>query len=179
MWTAETFPAAYVAHSRKDTRSRNSSNHLSCLIYVFVVTIGGHPYACQEKSSSRGIFNSCLLELEYCHAVRTHLFIVDSGENLSKRNSIIHMASHVLSSFLGAVQASLAVLLTISYGVIASRFNLLKESSSRDISKTCVRLFLPALLITNVGSELHVDTALRYVPVLSEFPQFRCASVPT
>jgi len=64
---------------------------------------------------------------------------------------------------------SLAVLLTISYGAIASRFNLLKESSSRDISKTCVRLFLPALLITNVGAELHADTAIRYVPVLSEF----------
>jgi hypothetical protein len=31
----------------------------------------------------------------------------------------------------------------------------------------CVRLFLPALLITNVGKELHADTAIRYVPVLS------------
>lgn len=76
------------------------------------------------------------------------------------------MSSGLLTSFLGALQASFSVLLTISYGVIASRFNLLKESSSRDISKTCVRLFLPALLITNVGSELHADTALRYVPVL-------------
>jgi len=168
--TAETFPAAYVAHSCRDTRSRNSSNHLSCLIYAFVVTIGGYPYACQENRSSRGIFNSCLLELEYCHAVRTHLFTVDSGENLSKHNSIIHMGNHVFSSFLGALQASLAVLLTMSYGVTASRCNLLKERSSRDISKTCVRLFLPALLITNVGSELHVDTALRYIPVLSGFP---------
>lgn len=79
------------------------------------------------------------------------------------------MSSGILPSFLGALQVSLAVLLTISYGAIASRFNLLKESSSRDISKTCVRLFLPALLITNVGAELHADTAIRYVPVLSEF----------
>ncbi|THV47428.1 hypothetical protein BGAL_0311g00150 [Botrytis galanthina] len=72
----------------------------------------------------------------------------------------------ILPVFLGALQASLTVLLTISYGVIASRFNLLKESSTRDISKTAVRLFLPALLITNVGEELKSDTAFRYVPVL-------------
>lgn len=78
------------------------------------------------------------------------------------------MSSGILPSFLGAVQASLAVLLTIGYGAIASRFNLLKESSSRDISKTCVRLFLPALLITNVGSELRPENVLRYVPVLSK-----------
>jgi predicted permease len=78
------------------------------------------------------------------------------------------MSNGLLPSFLGALQASLAVLLTISYGAVASRFNLLKESSSRDISKTCVRLFLPALLITNVGSELHADTAYRYAPVLSK-----------
>jgi len=81
------------------------------------------------------------------------------------------MSSGILPSFLGALQASLAVLLTISYGAIASRFNLLKESSSRDISKTCVRLLLPALLITNVGKELHADTVHRYVPVLSKLPQ--------
>jgi predicted permease len=81
------------------------------------------------------------------------------------------MSSGLLHSFLGALQASLAVLLTISYGAVASRFDLLKESSSRDISKTCVRLFLPALLITKVGSEVHADTAYRYAPVLSKFPR--------
>ncbi|RAL65249.1 hypothetical protein DID88_001355 [Monilinia fructigena] len=68
--------------------------------------------------------------------------------------------------FLGALQASLTVLLTISYGVVASRFNLLKVPSTRDISKVAVRLFLPALLITSVGEELRADTAYRYVPVL-------------
>ncbi|KAI9874853.1 MAG: hypothetical protein M1830_009202, partial [Pleopsidium flavum] len=77
------------------------------------------------------------------------------------------MASESLvTSFLGALQASLAVLLTIGYGVIAAQFDLLKGSSAKDISKVCVRLFLPALLITNVGSQLHLDTAIRYVPIL-------------
>ncbi|KAK5150239.1 hypothetical protein LTR04_006855, partial [Oleoguttula sp. CCFEE 6159] len=45
-------------------------------------------------------------------------------------------------------------------------FNLLSEKSAKEISKTCVRLFLPALLIVNVGSQLHLDTAMKYVPVL-------------
>ena len=74
----------------------------------------------------------------------------------------------LLSSFLGALQASLAVLLTISYGVIAAQFKLLDGHSATSISKVCVRMFLPALLITRVGAELHIDTAVRYVPILSE-----------
>ena len=84
------------------------------------------------------------------------------------------MSDGILPSLLGAVQASLAVLLTISYGVVASRLSILKEGSSRDISKICVRLFLPALLITNVGAELHADTAIRYVHVLSKSPNVDC-----
>ena len=80
------------------------------------------------------------------------------------------MPSSLAASFLGALQAALSVLLTIGYGVVAAQFELLKGSNTSDISKTCVRLFLPALLITNVGSELHLDTAMRYVPILSIVP---------
>lgn len=60
--------------------------------------------------------------------------------------------------FPGALQASLAVLLTIFYGVIAAQFNLLGEKSAKDISKACVRLFLPALLIVNVGQQLNLES---------------------
>ncbi len=73
----------------------------------------------------------------------------------------------LLESFLGALQASLSVILTIFYGVIASQFDLLDKSSGKAISKVCVRMFLPALLITKVGSELHSNTVMRYVPILS------------
>lgn len=76
------------------------------------------------------------------------------------------MADALSTSFLGALQASLAVLLTISYGVIAAQFDLLKGNSTKQISSLCVRMFLPALLITNVGSQLHLETAIRYVPIL-------------
>jgi predicted permease len=64
----------------------------------------------------------------------------------------------LLIPFLGALQASVAVLLTILVGVIASQFQLIGIDSSKEISKVAVRLFLPALLIVNVGSQLHSDT---------------------
>lgn len=80
------------------------------------------------------------------------------------------MSGSIATSFLGAVQASVAVLLTISYGAIAAQFKLVSESSAKEISKACVRMFLPALLIYNVGSQLHYDTGIRYVPVLGGSP---------
>jgi auxin efflux carrier family protein len=64
------------------------------------------------------------------------------------------------------LQANLAVLLTSSYGVIAAQFKLLDGQLATSISKIFVRMFLPALLVTKVGGELHLDTAVRYVPVL-------------
>lgn len=81
-----------------------------------------------------------------------------------------------MTSILGALQASLSVLLTIFYGVIAAQFHLLNSASAKDISKICVRMFLPALLITNVGSELHYDTGIRYVPILSTLKLASCIS---
>jgi len=70
----------------------------------------------------------------------------------------------ILVPLLGAVQASVAVLLTISFGVIAAQFNLLSQSTAKDISKTCVRIFLPALLIVNVGSQVSQDTVSAFLP---------------
>ena len=72
----------------------------------------------------------------------------------------------LLTSFLGALQASLSVLLTIFYGVIAGQFELLTQESASKVSKICVSMFMPALLISNVGAELHAGTAMRYVPVV-------------
>lgn len=71
-----------------------------------------------------------------------------------------------LSSFLAAIQASLSVLLVIFYGGLAARWKLLDSSSGKAISKVCVKLFLPALLLTKIGSELHAGSANRYVIIL-------------
>nr|KAK5438417.1 hypothetical protein LTR18_008939 [Exophiala xenobiotica] len=76
------------------------------------------------------------------------------------------MPEGFLPSFLGAIQACLSILLVIFYGVLATQFKLLDGPSAKKISKVCVRMFLPALLITKVGSELHADTGTRYIPIL-------------
>lgn len=74
--------------------------------------------------------------------------------------------SGLLSSFVAAVQASLSVLLVISYGGIAARLGLLDSSNGKAISKICVKMFLPALLLVQIGSELHQGSAHRYLIIL-------------
>ncbi|KAK5061538.1 hypothetical protein LTR84_008082 [Exophiala bonariae] len=69
----------------------------------------------------------------------------------------------LLDSFLAAVQASLSVLLVIFYGGVAAHLNLLSPANTKAISKICVRMFLPALLIVQIGSELHAGAAQRYL----------------
>ncbi len=74
--------------------------------------------------------------------------------------------SGILPSFVAAVQASLSVLLVISYGGIAAKLRLLDSSNGKAISKICVKMFLPALLLTQIGSELHSGSAHRYGIIL-------------
>jgi predicted permease len=72
----------------------------------------------------------------------------------------------LLAPLLAAVQASLSVLLVISYGVLSARLQLLNSASAKAISKICVKLFLPALLFVKIGSELHAGSASRYLVIL-------------
>ena len=58
------------------------------------------------------------------------------------------------------------MLLVISYGAAAARFQLLDAPSSKKISKICVKIFLPALLLTKLGSEIHAGSADRYGIIL-------------
>ncbi|KAK5115481.1 hypothetical protein LTR62_001140 [Meristemomyces frigidus] len=75
-------------------------------------------------------------------------------------------ASEIVTPLLGALQASVSVLLTIFIGVLIAQFGLLDGDAAKQVSRTGVRIFLPALLITKVGSELHAGTVGRYVPIL-------------
>jgi predicted permease len=75
-------------------------------------------------------------------------------------------SSELMVPFVGAIQASFSVLLTILFGVLASQFNLLSTNAAKEVSRLTVRMFLPALLIYKVGSEVHQGTALRYIPIL-------------
>ncbi|KAK0742082.1 auxin efflux carrier [Apiosordaria backusii] len=72
----------------------------------------------------------------------------------------------LFESFLGAIQASLSVLLVMTYGGVAGWLGLLDRKSSKKISKICVQMFLPALLITKVGSQLDLDSVSNYVPIV-------------
>ncbi|KIY00214.1 uncharacterized protein Z520_03899 [Fonsecaea multimorphosa CBS 102226] len=71
----------------------------------------------------------------------------------------------LLNSFLAAIQASLSVLLVIFYGGLAAHLKLLNSANTKAISKICVRMFLPALLVVKIGSELHAGSATRYLIV--------------
>ncbi|KAK0621885.1 hypothetical protein B0T17DRAFT_618271 [Bombardia bombarda] len=59
------------------------------------------------------------------------------------------------TSFLAGVQSSLSILVTMSFGGIAAYHGLLKHDNAKAVSKLCVRMFLPALLITELGAHLH------------------------
>lgn len=74
--------------------------------------------------------------------------------------------SGIIPSLLGALQACVSVLLTMSYGVVARQLRLIQETSINDMGALGVRLFLPALLIVNLGKQLHLGSAMNYVPVL-------------
>jgi len=72
----------------------------------------------------------------------------------------------LFESFVGALQASLSVLLVICYGGIAAKLKLLSKENAKAISRISVRMFLPALLFTKIGSELHAGSASRYGIIL-------------
>jgi predicted permease len=76
------------------------------------------------------------------------------------------MAAGLFQSFLAAVQASLSVLLVMGYGALAAHLKLIDRANTRSISKICVRIFLPALIITKVGAELEADKVHRYLVIL-------------
>ncbi len=77
--------------------------------------------------------------------------------------------SSLIAPFLGAIQAAVSVLLTVGIGVATAQWGLLNSDSSKHISRTCVNIFLPFLLISNLGEQLHLDTVWHYLPVFSMF----------
>ena len=79
----------------------------------------------------------------------------------------------LLPPLLGALQACVSVLLTMCYGAMARRLRLIQETSINDIGALGVKLFLPALLIINLGKQLHLGSAMNYVPVLGLSPRSR------
>lgn len=102
------------------------------------------------------------------HAIPQSFFLSPSSSFAARKMEDIEVPPGLLIPFLGAVQASISALLTIAIGVAAAQWGLLGAESSKQISRTCINLFLPLLLITNLGEELHLDTVQRYIPILGK-----------
>lgn len=50
----------------------------------------------------------------------------------------------------------------ILYGGIAAKLKIFTSANAKPISKLCVRMFLPALLLTKIGAEIQASSASRY-----------------
>ncbi|KAG8672533.1 hypothetical protein FPOAC2_05928 [Fusarium poae] len=87
------------------------------------------------------------------------------------------MSSSIKSTFVGAIQASASVLLTIFYGVIAGQTKLLSVETGRQISKICIKMFLPALLIVNLGTQIEASNASLYLTILVWALVYNLASI--
>ncbi|KAJ4992954.1 membrane transporter [Stagonosporopsis vannaccii] len=74
--------------------------------------------------------------------------------------------SGIVQPLVGGIQATVSVILTITFGVAFSQFGLLDADAASKISKTSVKVLLPCLLINNLGSQLKPETAYEYVPII-------------
>lgn len=68
----------------------------------------------------------------------------------------------VLRTSLGALEGAVSVLLTCLAGYVAVRRGLLNRLTVKQVSKLCTALFLPCLLIVQMGPELTVSSLSRY-----------------
>lgn len=64
------------------------------------------------------------------------------------------MPSSLWDTLIGAFQGTVSVLLTLSAGYVVARHGLLARSSVSQFSKLCSVLFLPCLIIVQMGPEL-------------------------
>jgi predicted permease len=85
---------------------------------------------------------------------------------VGRRDADAAMSTGLTQSFLAAIQASVSVLLVLLSGAIAAHLKLIDRAATKPISKICVRIFLPALLITKVGSQLHASSIDGYLVIV-------------
>ncbi|KIK64204.1 hypothetical protein GYMLUDRAFT_985216 [Collybiopsis luxurians FD-317 M1] len=75
--------------------------------------------------------------------------------------------SSILTAFIGSLEASVSVLLTVFYGAVAGYFGLVStDKSAVDLSSLTVKLFLPCLLFVNVGEGFSMDNIGRFAPII-------------
>ncbi|KAJ5803796.1 uncharacterized protein N7518_000099 [Penicillium psychrosexuale] len=65
----------------------------------------------------------------------------------------------------------------MGYGFAARRLHLLQETTINDMLGLGMKLLLPALLIVNLGEQLHLQTAMNYIPVIIWSVLYTSASI--
>lgn len=86
---------------------------------------------------------------------------------MSRELVVSAMSDQSLSAaFLGALQASVSVLLTMTYGIVTRECRLLSQLTINEMIALGVKLFLPALTLVKLGSELRPENVMNYLPVL-------------
>lgn len=73
----------------------------------------------------------------------------------------------VISSAIAAGESSISVILVLFYGYISNKTGLLSDNGEKSISKLCVNLFLPSLLLTTMGSHISLETLINYWPLVA------------
>lgn len=65
--------------------------------------------------------------------------------------------SSLVATFLGAFQGTVSVLLTIVSGYVAAKLRLIDSHTVHQLSKLCSNIFLPCLILTQMGPGITVE----------------------
>ncbi|EJD41832.1 hypothetical protein AURDEDRAFT_169035 [Auricularia subglabra TFB-10046 SS5] len=68
--------------------------------------------------------------------------------------TVLVSQSDIAASLLGALQGTVSVLLTLFSGYFCAKIGILDKNSTRRVNGLCSKLFLPCLLITQIGADL-------------------------
>lgn len=71
-----------------------------------------------------------------------------------------------LDTFSASLEASISVVLVLFYGYAARMYNYITEGGEKNIASLGVNIFLPALLLTEVGPNMSADNLFEYWPIV-------------
>ncbi|KAF7299077.1 Dual specificity kinase 1 [Mycena indigotica] len=76
------------------------------------------------------------------------------------------MSSELLEGLVSSSKASISVLLVLVYGYILRRFSFISAEGEHNVTQLCTKLFLPALLFTEIGPLATAHNLRSYWPII-------------
>ncbi|KAJ7794164.1 auxin efflux carrier [Mycena olivaceomarginata] len=76
------------------------------------------------------------------------------------------MASDLLEGILSSAKASISVILVLAYGYGLRKLNFVSGEAESDIARLCAKVFLPALLFTEIGPLTTASNLRNYWPII-------------